>query len=143
YKNWNLDIFFQFVKKQGMNEYFGGQPSGMMTNQSVSTLDRWQESGDHSSMQQFTTGGNVDALSAYSKFNISSGAVSDASFVRLKSMALSYNLPFGKDSVNSCRISLQGQNLLTFTKFKAGDPEQLSGFLPPLKRITLGVQLYF
>src|SRR5690606_13254855 len=143
YKNWEFDFFFQFVKKQGMNEFFGGQPSGMMTNQTVSALDRWQEAGDQTAMQQFTTGGNAEALLAYSKFNISSGAVSDASFVRLKSIALSYNLPLGKDSGNSCRISLQGQNLLTFTKYKAGDPEQLSGFLPPLKRITLGVQLYF
>jgi TonB-linked SusC/RagA family outer membrane protein len=143
YKNWEFDFFFQFVKKQGMNEFFGGQPSGMMTNQTVSALDRWQDAGDQTAMQQFTTGGNAEALLAYSKFNISSGAVSDASFVRLKSMALSYNLPLGKDSGNSCRISLQGQNLLTFTKYKAGDPEQLSGFLPPLKRITLGVQLYF
>lgn len=143
YKNWNLDIFFQFVKKQGMNEFFGSQPSGMMTNQTVSVLDRWQEAGDQTAIQQFTTGGNAEALSAYSKFNISSGAVSDASFVRLKSMSLSYKLPFGKDTGNSCKISLQGQNLLTFTKFKAGDPEQLSGFLPPLKRITLGIQFYF
>lgn len=143
YKNWSLDIFFQFVKKQGMNEFFGNQPAGVMRNQTVSALDRWQEPGDQAAMQQFTAGGNAEAMLAYSKFNISSGAVSDASFVRLKSMALSYKLPFGKDSGNYCNITLQGQNLLTFTKFKAGDPEQLSGFLPPLRRVYLGLQIYF
>ncbi len=142
YKNWNFDIFFQFVKKQGNNEFYGGQRAGSLFNQPTSLIDRWQLAGDHSSTQQFTTGANPIASRAYSQFTQSSGTVSDASFVRLKSMAISYILPFGKQATNSCRISIQGQNLLTFTKFKGGDPEQGLGYIPPLRRITLGIQLH-
>lgn len=143
YKNWTLDVFFQFVKKEGFNEFFGSQPAGTMINQPVAALNRWQEPGDRAAMQQFTTGANPEAFLAYSQFTQSSGTVSDASFIRLKSMALSYTLPFGKDTGNSCRIFMQGQNLLTFTRFKGGDPEQMAGvFLPPLRRITLGVQIH-
>jgi len=43
-----------------------------------------------------------------------------------------------------CKIMLQSQNLLTFTKFKDGDPEYSGySFLPPLKVITAGIQLTF
>lgn len=142
YKNWALDVFLQFVKKKGFNEFYGNQPAGTMVNQPISALDRWQAPGDQSTMQQFTTGANPEAFLAYSQFTQSSGAVSDASFVRLKSMALSYTLPFGKDASDTCRIFVQGQNLLTFTRFKGGDPEKTIGFLPPLRRISLGVQLH-
>lgn len=142
YKNWALDVFFQFVNKKGFNEFYGSLPAGTMFNQPVSILDRWQTPGDQATMQQFTTGTNPEAFLAYSQFSQSSAAVSDASFVRLKSMALSYTLPFGKDAGNSCRIFVQGQNLLTFTRFKGGDPEKTIGFLPPLRRIILGVQLH-
>ncbi len=141
YKNWALDIFFQFVKKQGVNEFFGNPSAGTMFNQPLSALDRWQQVGDNASLQQYTTGANPQAFLAYSQFSQSSGAISDASFIRLKSLALSYTLPLASNNNTSCRISIQGQNLLTFTRFKGGDPEQLSGFLPPLRRITIGAQL--
>lgn len=142
YKNWALDIFFQFVKKDGYNQYRTSEPAGTMTNQPVSVLDRWQAPGDNAGMQRFTTGADYEAFLAYSQFTQSSGAVSDASFIRLKSMAVSYTLPLDKSNNTSCRIYVQGQNLLTFTKFKGGDPEQMNGFLPPLKRITFGIQLH-
>ncbi len=141
YKNWNLDVFFQFVKKKGYNHFFASNPPGMMYNQPIEALDRWQQTGDNASIQHFTSGANPVAFLTYSQFRQSSGTVSDASFIRLKSMALSYTLPLDKSN-NSCRISVQGQNLLTFTRFKGGDPEQTRGYLPPLRRIILGVQLH-
>lgn len=142
YKSWNLDVFFQFVNKKGYNGFYGTSSPGTLFNQPVSVLDRWQALGDQSMMQQFTTGTNSAAALAYSQFTQSNGIISDASFVRLKSMALSYTLPLDKSDNKSCRISLQGQNLLTFTRFKGGDPEQGIGYIPPLKRIILGVQLH-
>lgn len=139
--NWGLDVFFQFVSKDGYNHYRNSDPPGAMAGQPLTVLDRWQSPGDQASMQRFTTGADNEAYTAYTQFNQSSGTVSDASFVRLKSAALSYTLPIGKSGA-SCRISVQGQNLLTFTKFRGGDPEQVDGFLPSLRRITFGVQLH-
>ncbi|MBA6152704.1 SusC/RagA family TonB-linked outer membrane protein [Gelidibacter gilvus] len=141
YKNWTLDVFFQFVKKQGINEFFGTSATGTMSNQPISVANHWQQSGDQSTRQQLTTGANPTALLAYSQFTLSNGIISDASFIRLKSLAISYTLPFSNHTRSSCRLSIQGQNLLTFTSFKGGDPEQGIGFLPPLRRITLGAQI--
>src|SRR5690606_28685001 len=126
--------------KQGFNEFYGSQAPGTMFNQSTPISDRWQVPGDQSTMQQYTSGATSEATLSYSQFTQSSGAVSDASFIRLKTLALSYTLPLSQKGDSSCRISIMGQNLLTFTKFKGGDPEQITGFLPPLRRISLGVQ---
>lgn len=142
YHNWSFDFLFQFVKKDGYNQFSSGTAPGRMKNQPTEILDRWQEVGDEASFQQFTTGANPDAYTAYSQFSSSSGIVSDASFIRLKSVDLSYRLPLQSASTD-CKISLQAQNLITFTKFKGADPEQTSGYIPSLRRITLGVQLQF
>ncbi len=142
YNNWSLDIFLQYVKKQGFNEFYGNEPPGTMFNQPVGVLDRWQFTGDRSQLQKFTSGFNDEAYLAYSNFAQSNGTLSDASFVRLKSLSISHTIPLVKENNTSCRISLMGQNLMTFTKFKGGDPEQIKGFLPPLRRIQLQIKFY-
>jgi hypothetical protein len=141
--NWGLDFLLQFVKKDGYNQYYLSQAPGTMNNQPIGVLDLWQEPGDQAFMQQATTGGNFEAFLAYSRFSQSSGAVSDASFVRLKTLELSYELPLDAMPDTSCRISVNAQNLLTFTRFKGGDPEQTLGYLPPLRRMALNLQLHF
>jgi TonB-linked SusC/RagA family outer membrane protein len=140
YRNWSFHMFFQYVKKDAFNEYFGTEPSGTMSNQPIGVMDRWQNVGDISRIQRFTSGADNEAYTAHSRFVQSNGIISDASFLRLKSVSISYNLPLGLDTT-SCKISLLGQNLLTFTDFKGGDPEQTKGFLPPLRRISLQLQI--
>ncbi len=143
YKRWGLDVFFQFVNKKAYNEFAGSLPAGNMFNQTVSVLDRWQTPGDQVTIQRYTTGANPAATLSHSQFVQSNAIVSDASFIRLKSMSLSYNLPFGKDGETTCRVFVQGQNLLTMTRYKGGDPEKTFGFLPPLKRILFGLEFNF
>ncbi|MAP80979.1 MAG: SusC/RagA family protein [Aequorivita sp.] len=140
YRNWSFSLFLQYVKKKGFNEYYGTEPPGTMSNQSTSILDRWQELGDNAPMQQYTTGVNDAAYTAYSRFSQSNGIISDASFLRLKSLSISYNLPLAQSNNNTCKLSLMAQNLYTFTNFKGGDPEQTKGFLPPLRRISFQAQ---
>lgn len=56
----------------------------------------------------------------------SSRHIYDASFLRLKNINLSYNIPahiISKVKMNSARIFFNGTNLLTFSKFKWADPE--------------------
>lgn len=141
YRNWNLDILFQFMKKQGLNEYYNTEPPGTMFNQPEGVLDRWKIPGDHASMQAFTAGWNDEAYSAYYKFVVSDAAVSDASFIRLKSLSLSYKLPFKETKSGSWILFINSQNLATFTKFKNGDPEQLTSFLPPVRRVSVGIKI--
>ncbi|MDX6192075.1 SusC/RagA family TonB-linked outer membrane protein [Flavobacterium sp. Fl-318] len=141
FKRWNFDFLLQFVKQKNRISPMGF--AGQMSNQPVYKTDRWQETGDLSAYQLYTTGNNGDAVTADYLYDRSDASITDASFIRLKNISLSYQLPLRLNTVQS-KIILQGQNLLTFTKFKDGDPEfTSSGFLPPLKVITAGVQLTF
>lgn len=142
YKNWNLDFLFQFVKKQGYNEYYYYTAApGKMSNQPIGVLNHWQEQGDQAEIQVYTTGRNSNANTAYSRFTTSDGIITDASFIRLKSLSLSYRLSLSNTGPGYLQLYLQGQNLLTLTKFRNGDPEQLTAFLPPVRRISFGMRI--
>jgi len=68
----------------------------------------------------------------------------DGSFMRLKNFELGYTIPkkvLDKTFVNSFRVYLSGNNLLTFSKFKLWDPEKgnASGEgYPPSRVIMIG-----
>jgi len=141
YKRWNLDFLFQFVKQKSRTYPMGS--AGMMSNQMKSMASSWKQPGDLSPYQIATTGYNYDAVMADYLYSYSDGTTDDGSFIRLKNIALSFDLPLGTMDVG-CKIMLQGQNLLTFTKYRDGDPESGgAGFLPPLKVISTGIQLTF
>jgi TonB-linked SusC/RagA family outer membrane protein len=144
YANFSLDFLFQFVKQQGRNFFAGGTLPGSMTNQPVEVLDNWQQPGDDAAIQLFTTGINQDATLAYVNNSASTTSVSDASFIRLKNISLSYTIPTPQNLNIGCRVHLRAQNLLTFTKYKGPDPEtQVFNNLPPLKLITAGIDFNF
>jgi TonB-dependent starch-binding outer membrane protein SusC len=145
YKGLSLSVFFQFVKQEGFNYTYNNTTPGSMTNQPIDVLSRWRKPGDITNTQLYTT--TNPGSTAYNYYSSSSdGAVSDASFIRLKNAALSYSFPMKWSSrikAELIRFYLQGQNLITVTNYK-GDPEIKSSFkLPPLKMVTAGVQLIF
>ncbi|WP_297332248.1 TonB-dependent receptor [Flavobacterium sp.] len=143
YKNWSLDFLLQFVKQQGYNHFNTGAIPGLPDNQPAAVVSAWQ-SGSPSDIQLYTAGYNNEALDAFYNFIGSDGVISDASFLRLKNLSISYTLPKEWLPSTSCRLYFQGQNLLTLTKFKGADPEnQTRGSLPPLRTLSFGVQIDF
>lgn len=144
YKNWQLDFLFQFVKQLGFNYNGSGVVPGAGNNQPVSNLDSWQP-GETDGVQKYTAGFNDEAVNAYySYYTYSDAAFSDASFIRLKNLSIAYTLPQTWMKEANCRLYLQGQNLFTITNFNGADPETQSfGKLPPLRVMTMGVQLNF
>lgn len=144
YKGWQLDFTFQFVKQQNFNwVYIAGLP-GVAINQPVYALENWQNPGDHSLYQKYSSGNNYDVVDAYYNYIASNAAVSDASYIRLKNLALSYTLAPHWIKGLKCKIYLQGQNLLLFSPYKGADPEfRAAGYLPPLKVINMGMQFHF
>ncbi len=95
-----------------------------------------------SNIQRSTYGA---AYGAYVAAMQSDAAFTDASFIRLKNVNLSYQLPNNlvrKFKLQGVRFNVTGQNLLTITKYKGIDPEtQYNTVLPPLRVITAGIQL--
>ena len=73
----------------------------------------------------------------------------DASYLRLKSVEVGYNFSFPfmrKIRMDQCRLYASAYNLLTFTKFKWGDPESRQSDRPnyPLTRvINVGLKVGF
>ena len=143
YKNWQLDFLFQFVKQKNY-DYSPSVPGGNFFNQHSDMSNAWQHAGDQVPFQMNTSGENGDAVNAYYNYLDSNASIVDASFIRLKNIALSYDLPQQAIKGVHCKISLLGQNVLTFTPYKGGDPEfKYTAYLPPLRIITVGVQLTF
>jgi hypothetical protein len=144
YKGWSLDIFFHFVQQDGLSSINFVAPGGR-SNQTVLVLDRWQNKGDITDIQKFsTTGAAVTQFSYYSNF--SSARVVNASFIRLKNVSLSYQFDkklIRKLKLESLRVYFQGQNLLTFSPYKYGDPETLSYTSLPLRMLSTGIHVIF
>lgn len=143
YKQFELDFLFQFVKQENYNILKSFPMPGTRNNQPASITNQWEVEGDLADYQAFSFNKTAHKL-AYSKYNQSTAGISDASYIRLKNVAFYYTLPESMLSKLRCRLSLQAQNLLTFTKFNGADPEFKSfDYLPPLKMITAGVELTF
>jgi len=144
YKQWQLDFLFQFVKQVNYNSSAQADYAGSMRNQPVGYTNAWMQPDDIASYQLYTTGLNQDATQASARYLQSDAVVSDASYIRLKNVSLSYDFPEQYFQNFRCRLSLQGQNLLTITQYDGADPEFKDiGFLPPLRIISFGVQLTF
>ncbi|WP_165446945.1 SusC/RagA family TonB-linked outer membrane protein [Olivibacter jilunii] len=147
FKNIYLDILFQFVKQRAQNYRFGpirqGHFSNGNGNQPIEVLDRWQKPGDIAQYQQFRPNSS-DVRNAYSDAVSSDIAYSDASYIRLKNISLSWELPNRwKEAIHfqSLNIFLQSQNLFTITNYVGLDPEsKSSSSLPPLRVITIGIK---
>tara|TARA_R110000751_G_scaffold226155_1_gene328115 strand:- start:14200 stop:17250 length:3051 start_codon:yes stop_codon:yes gene_type:complete len=138
----NFDFFFQFKKQKAYNTFRFRSTPGTKGNAPIILLDRWREPGDLNPIQKASGGlsleENVGAL-----HERSNAAVSDASFIRLRNVTLNYKIPTQENGWDA-NVYLQGQNLLTFTPYDGPDPEQPSNTrLPPIRQITLGIQLSF
>jgi TonB-dependent starch-binding outer membrane protein SusC len=147
YKGWRLDIFMQFVIQNGRGYLSYFSSPGTMSNQPAAVMARWQHPGDITGIQKFTRYGTT-AADAYSAAAFSSDLiVTDASFMRVKNISLSYQFTGNTVSrwgLSGSRIYIQAQNLFTITRFAGIDPEsQNAQALPPLRTVTAGIQLNF
>ncbi|SHF82197.1 SusC/RagA family TonB-linked outer membrane protein [Chryseobacterium sp. OV279] len=144
YREWDLSVLFQFVKQRNLN-YNSSMPlPGGMFNQPVEVLDVWSPDNPSGYYMPYSTGTVGDQNTAQDNFRNSTASVSDASFIRLKNIQLTYTLPLQSRVVKNVKIYFQGQNLLTWTKYFGMDPEfTAGGFLPPLRTYSFGTQINF
>lgn len=143
YKDFSLDFLFEFAKQKS-NDYLSlfSAPPGTMSNQPSFILDeeRWQADGDDATLQRFTQASRT----SYTRTVSSDHNQADASFGRLKTVLLSWKLPatmLAKLKLSDMRVYVQGQNLLTFTRYEGLNPDSPTLHLPPLKTFTVGVAL--
>ena len=125
------------------NDRLMDESNGLYTsyNQSRRLLyDRWKKPGDITDIPRHGVTPQFDTH-----------YLENASFLRLKNLMLSYNIP-GKALAKTrffdgARVFVQGQNLLTFTGFTGIDPEVSANIYraqyPMTRQFTLGVELNF
>lgn len=143
YKNFNLGFLFEYVQQKNLSYFAQTSPPGFQANQPTTVLNAWQAAGDNTNTQKYSQ--SVPGFMAHYNATQSELAVDDASFLRLKTFTLSYNLNQSlveKLHLNSLRLFAHGQNLFTLTDYLGLDP-QGGMALPPLRTITAGLQVNF
>lgn len=123
YKNISLNVFFQWSYGNDIlnaNKIYleGNQSNRSALNQFATYADRWRP--DNTDTNLFRAGGQGPV--GY----FSSRLIEDGSYLRLKTVSLSYRLPSFIDRLigsSGIDISLSAQNLYTWTKYSGMDPE--------------------
>ncbi len=118
YKNFDLSIFFQ--GSQG-GDIFNLTNVQLFNGDANTTQDYYKNAWTSTN-----TNTNAPRVGNNSFREISSRFVEDGSYVRLKNVALGYNLPTnlaGKIGAERVRLSMSAQNLLTITDYSGLDPE--------------------
>ncbi|GAA3619518.1 TonB-dependent receptor [Flavivirga jejuensis] len=145
YKNLQLNVFFQFTKQNAVNHLRAGllNLGNVNQNMPISILDRWQQPGDQSPIQRYFVI-NSEALNTTDRYVFSNAVISDASFIRLRSLSLAYQLPKEITKGLGVNVYFQGQNLFIITDYDGVDPEVPGArTLPPLRQFTLGLDVTF
>jgi TonB-dependent starch-binding outer membrane protein SusC len=146
YKDFQLDVFFEFRKQLAFNFwYLSTEPGGPGVNQPVAIIgNTWTTQGQQAKYGILSTE-NASDPNGYTSGS-SDHTISDASFIRLKNVALSWTLPKNWQQaiyLQNAKLFLRGENLLTITNYLGLDPETGSTVIPPLRLITLGIHSSF
>ena len=121
YKDWSLTVFMHYRLGQKIVNQARMNAEAMYNrdNQSTAVLRRWRNEGDDTDIPR--------ALYNYGYNYLGSDRfVEDCSFLRLKTLSLSYNLPkaFCKHiGLTSANVFITGYDLFTITNYKGQDPE--------------------
>lgn len=130
FKNFEIDIAFQYINQQGYNlrKYYTN--AGRIRNV-------WN---------QFVTGPYpapmANAFKPILDYTMSSAAISNSSFFRLKNVYASYKIPL-KEKV--LQLYIQAQNVFTLSGYDGYDPETSANatlMIPPLKTVSVGAKIY-
>jgi len=120
YKGLALEVYFQGDvgnELVNFNRFQLESFDGYQNNSKVA-LERWTEENPTDEYPRANA-------SPFGNF-ISDVYVENGSYVRLKQVTLSYNLPvrwYDRAGIDNIMVSLSGNNLLTFTEYSGYDPE--------------------
>ncbi|MDX1902954.1 MAG: TonB-dependent receptor [Thermonemataceae bacterium] len=155
YKNVSLSAYFTFSGGHQLynNEWTNIENPGYIQDGfSRNILRRWQEPGDITDWPRMQSAdGRLSAFQYTEDNGATTRYMEDATYVRLRNLQLSYNLPskwIEKAKLKGLRLFVVGQNLLTFTRWTGIDPERGNGtangaIYPALRTYTFGANVSF
>ena len=146
YKDFSLSFLFSY--SLGGKIYNGDKLSLMSqgptgTSWSVDMLDRWTPENTNTDVPRLTTSPKSSWTNSSDRFLV------DRSYLRLKNITFSYNLPktiLNTLTLKDASVFFQAENMLTFTKQQGLDPEQTVGGstyyrYPAMKTISFGINV--
>ena len=140
YKDFNISFLVEFINQDG-RERRTSLP-GYKAQQTTYFYNQWNNGNNHE-IQMISE--SSDANRAYSRAYNSKLFFKNASYLRLKTLTLSYQLPhkpLQDIGLTGCSIYLQGQNLFTITNYKSLNVDNPGGTtIPVLRSITLGLNV--
>lgn len=146
YRSFECSFFLHYSKSRNrgwISEYYG-LPGSQRINTPAAILDKWEKPGDIKPIAKATTDPIIGG--EYYKVMNSNYALTDASYIKLRSASLSYAFParlLSQLKMRELKLFAQGQNLLTFGDFIGLDPETgVKGF-PQLRQFNFGIQAKF
>lgn len=153
YKGLSLSVFFQFSYGNDIYSEINHQRNSVVRYNNLSTdaLDRWREQGD---VTDFPKPVRDDPLQSDSR--IQSRWVEDGSYIKLKNINLSYNIPNSvvtKLGLRKLEVYASALNLITWTHYTGFDPDVNSysglregideGSYPQSRTVMLGLNIGF
>lgn len=152
YKNWSLTVFMHYRLGQKIVNRARMNAESMIgsDNQSTAVLRRWRNEGDQTDIPRALWDYGLNYLG-------SDRFVEDCSFLRLKTLSLSYNLPktFCQNlGLTSANVYITGYDLFTITNYTGQDPEvnlpsnvtdlaEDNSQTPRSRRVAMGVTINF
>ncbi len=128
YKNFDLSIFL--YGSQGQKQYVNGwgyQPFNQGSVPTTEWSNAWTPTNPSTTLPMIYLTGTGNASQNIG--TVSTYYLKDASFLRLKNIQFSYNVPVAYAkflAMSSLRVYFSGENLFTYSKFPGLDPERIS-----------------
>lgn len=150
WKNWTLNIFFNAAtgyNRLNISRFTTASMSGV--SRFISLRDayfRGWDYVDNKAEALYPSISNTDNKS----YTNSDFWLEDASFVKLKNISLSYNIPRRATKIAGIQLTVSAQDVFTLTKYKGMDPEVYTGYdgldygaYPVPRTFTFAVKLRF
>ena len=154
YRGFQLDIFFTYMygndvyAEWAINATRGGSKMAITED---AALNRWTSAGSSNKYPR-----SIYSYNSYNSKN-STRFLEDGSFIRLRSLTLSYSFPeakIKKIGMKALRLYVQGDNLFLLSKYSGWDPEVSSDMdprffgvdsygVPPSRTFNFGLNLSF
>jgi TonB dependent receptor len=148
WKKWKLDAVVSFSKGNQIYNYTRRKLEALdgYNNQTEAAVKRWRTDGQMTDMPKATWGDPMGNA------RFSDRWIEDGSYLRLRTVSLSYNVAVKANSIKSMTVYLTANNLVTITKYLGYDPEfsATSGAIgqgvdamlePQYKSVIVGVKI--
>jgi len=151
YKNFDLNVLVQaVVGRETLNTVYACATTIISDATAISHVDGqdyWSTSNENARFASPTTSTGKNLIE-------STQFLQDGSYVKVKNIALSYSIGKAVTRIADLKLTISGQNILTFTKYKGYDPETSTsgndidgaidvGSYPNARTITFSVQANF